>query len=233
MRSQKSFRYLIMTVVVVFFLAGTQLASAQMPGMPNMPKMYGEFKMPPVGSYVVYKTTFAASKTVKTTKMSIVGKEKTDKGEDAYWYEIEDTDPSTGETVITKMLISGNPQDIGTMYRMIFKQGKQPAMELSQDFIKLVNATPTPKTDAADQPKIKNLGTEKMKVGTQTLDCAHMRYTVNDKTTADVWSSAKIPLFGMVKTSTPDAAFELSSYGSDAVSAITEQPKVLEIPGQK
>jgi hypothetical protein len=233
MRSQKSFRYLIMTVVVVFFLAGTQLASAQMPGMPNMPKMYGEFKMPPVGSYVIYKATYAQNKMVKTTKMSIVGKEKSDKGEDVYWYEIQDIDPKSGDAIITKMLISGNPQDVGTMYRMIFKNGKQQAMELSPDFIKMVNASPTPQKDAADQPKVKNLGTEKLKVGTQTLDCAHMRYTVMDKTTADVWSNAKVPLLGMVKTTTPDVTFELSGYGTDAVSAITEEPKVLEIPGQK
>lgn len=70
-------------------------------------------------------------------------------------------------------------------------------------------------------------------VGKQSLDCAHMRYTTKDKNTADVWSNTKVPLFGMVKTSTPDATFELSSYGTDAVSAITEEPKVLEIPEQK
>jgi hypothetical protein len=233
MRSQKSFRYLIMTAVVVFFLVGTQLSSAQMPGMPNMPKMYGEFKMPPVGSYVIYKATYAQNKMVKTTKMSIVGKEKSDKDEDIYWYEIEDTDPATGDAVITKMLISGNPQDIGIVHRMIIKQGKQQALELPQAMIQMINASPAPKTDAADQPKIKNLGTEKFKVGDQTFDCAHMRYTVKDKTTSDVWSNTKIPLFGMVKTSTPEATFELSGYGTDAVSAITEEPKVLEIPEQK
>ncbi|MFH1335558.1 MAG: hypothetical protein ABII96_03490 [Candidatus Zixiibacteriota bacterium] len=233
MRSQKSFRYLIMTAVVVFFLAGTQLSSAQMPGIPNMPKMYGEFKMPPVGSYVIYKSTYAQNKMVKSTKLSIVGKEKSDKDEDIYWYEIGDIDPATGDAVITKMLISGNPQDIGTVYRMIIKQGKQQALELPQAMIQMINASPTPKTDSINQPRIKNLGTEKLKVGDQTFDCAHMRYTATDKTTADVWSTAKIPLFGMVKTSTPDATFELSSFGTDAVSAITEEPKVLEIPEQK
>ncbi len=233
MRSQKSFRYLIMAAVVVFFLVGTQPSSAQMPGMPNMPKMYGEFKMPPVGSYAIYKATYAQNKMVKSTKLSIVGKEKSDKDEDIYWYEIEDTDPTTGDAVITKMLISGNPQDIGTVYRMIIKQGKQQALELPQAMIQMINASPTPETEAADQPKIKNLGTEKLMVGKQSLECAHMRYTVKDKTTADVWSNDKVPLFGMVKTSTPDVTFELSSYGTDAVSAITEEPKVLEIPEQK
>jgi hypothetical protein len=222
-----------MTAVVVFFLAGTQLSSAQMPGIPSMPKMYGEFKMPPVGSYVIYKATYAQNKMVKTTKLSIVGKEKSDKGADIYWYEIEDIDPATGDAVITKMLISGNPQDIGIVYRMIIKQGKQQALELPPAMVQMINASPTPKTDSTNQPRIKNLGTEKLMVGRQSLDCAHMRYTTKDKATADVWSNIKVPLFGMVKTSTSDATFELSSYGTNAVTAITEEPKVLEIPEQK
>jgi hypothetical protein len=233
MLSQKSFGYLIMTALVVFFLAGTQMSLAQMPGIPSMPKMYGEFKMPPVGSYVVYKATYGDSKVAKSTKLSIVGKEKSDKGADVYWYEIADTDPTTGDAVITKMLISGNPQDIGTVYRMIIKQGKQQALELPAAMIQMINASPAPKTDSLNLPKIKNLGTEKIMVGKVSLDCAHLRYTNKDKTTADVWSNTKVPLFGMVKTTTPDATFELASYGSDAVSAITEEPKLLEIPEQK
>lgn len=233
MRSQKSLWCLALTVAAVLFLVGTQLSLAQMPGIPDMPKIYGEFKMPPVGSYVIYKWALKGNGLEKTTKFSVVGKEKSDKGTDIYWYEIEDTDNKTGQTVITKMLISGNPSDIGTVYRMIMKQGKEKARELDQGMIQLINASPTTKTEAANIPKIKNLGTEKLKVKDQVMDCAHMRYLVKEKTTADVWNNAKVPLFGMVKTVTPDATFELVSYGTNAVTGITEKPELLEIPGQK
>jgi hypothetical protein len=233
MRSQKSLWCLVLTVAAVLFLVGTQLSLAQMPGIPNMPKIYGEFKMPPVGSYVTYKTVLKGSTLEKTTKLSIVGKEKSDKGTDIYWYEIEDIDNKTGTGVITKMLISGNPSDIGTVYKMIIKQGKDQAWELPQGMIQLINASPTPKVEVADQPKIKNVGTEKVKIKDQAMDCAHMRYLVKDKTTADVWNNTKVPLFGMVKMVTPDASFELLNYGTNATTAITEQPKMLEIPEQK
>ncbi len=232
MRSQKSLWCLVLTVAVVSFLVGTQLSSAQMPGMPNMPKMYGEFKMPAVGSYVTYKASFKVNNVDKITKLSIVGKEKSDKETDVYWYEIQDIDPKTGEAVISKLLISGNPQEIGTMYRMIIKQGKEQAIEIPQSMISLINASPAPK-DTANQPKMKNMGMEKMKIKDQVMDCAHMRYFNKEKTMADVWSNAKVPLFGMVKTSTEDASFELVGYGTNAVSAITETPKMLELPEQK
>ncbi len=232
MRSQKSFWCLILTVAVVSLLAGTQLSQAQMPGMPNMPKMYGEFKMPAVGSYVTYKAVYSQNNLQKITKLSIVGKEKSDKGTDIYWYEIEDTDTKTGDVVISKLLISGNPQDLGNVYRMIIKQGKQQAIELPPGMIQMINSSPAQKNEA-DLPKMKNLGTEKVKIKDQVMDCAHMRYTTKEKTTSDVWSNAKVPLFGMVKTSTPEATFELTGYGTNAVTAITETPKLLELPEQK
>jgi hypothetical protein len=255
MRSQKYLFHLALMLAVAFFLGQTQMSQAQLPGMP---KLYGEFKMPQAGAYVTYKVLYTKNNTERITKLSIVGIEKSEggaqkinqegeskkvaqggkvqpisepKGEDLYWFEQEETDPKTGEVTIVKMLISGNPQDIKTIHRMIMKSGKEPAQELPEDLIQMINQAPTAKT--ADQPKIKNLGIEKVKIKDQTMDCTHMRYTSKDKSTADVWNSDKVPLFGMVKSTTADAIFELVGYGTDAVSAIKEQPKVMELPQQK
>jgi hypothetical protein len=229
MRSQKHLFHLALMVAVVFFLGQTQLSYAQLPGMP---KLYGEFKMPQVGAYVTYKVFYTKNNTERETKLSIVGKEKSPNGEDLYWFEQQETDPKTGDVTIVKMLISGSPQDIKTMHRMIMKSGKEPAQELPQDLIQMINQAPTAKKEA-DQPKIKNLGIEKVKIKNETVDCTHMRYTSKDKSTADVWNNAKVPLFGMVKSTTADATFEMVGYGTDAVSAIKEQPKVMEFPQQK
>ncbi|MGB8658304.1 MAG: hypothetical protein WCE90_11055 [Candidatus Zixiibacteriota bacterium] len=228
MRSQKYLLHLVLAAVVVS-LAGTQLSQAQMPGMP---KLYGEFKMPTVGAYVTYKVTYPQQKQERLTKMSIVGKEKSPKGQDLYWFEQEETDPKTGDVDIIKMLISGNPQEIGTISRMIVKSGKDEASELPQAMIKMINQAPTEKKDSA-KPKIKNLGLEKVKVKDQIMSCTHMSYANQDSTMADVWTNAKVPLFGMVKSVTPLMTMELVAQGANAVTAIKEQPKQLELPEAK
>ncbi|KPL00963.1 MAG: hypothetical protein AMJ91_02330 [candidate division Zixibacteria bacterium SM23_73_3] len=252
MRSSKYLLCFSLVVAVVFFLSSTQPSEAQIPGMP---KLYGEFKTPEVGAYVTYKVINIKNKVERITKLSIVGIEKSEggvakileegeikkvveggkvqpilkpKGEDLYWYEVEETDPKTGYVAIMKMLISGNPQDIGIIHRMIVKSAKEPASELPQAFVQMINQTPAQETEA-NKPKIKNLGTEKVKIKSETLECAHLQYISPDKTTAEVWTNAKVPLLGMVKSTTPEITMELLEYGTDAVSAIEEKPEVLEM----
>jgi hypothetical protein len=229
MRSQKYLLHLALVITFVFFFAQTQLSFAQLPGMP---KLYGEFKMPEVGAYVTYKVRYASNNTERITKLSVVGKEKSTQGEDLYWFEQQETDPKTGGVTIAKMLISGSPQDIKTMQRMIIKSGQDPASELPQAMIQMINKAPSEKKDALP-PKMKSLGLEKMKIKDQTMDCTHMRYTTKDKGTADVWTNVKVPLFGMVKSTTPEATLEVVEYGTNAVTAIKEKPQLLEIPEQK
>ena len=225
MRSNKYLLCLSLVLAVVFLLIQTQPCKAQIPGMP---KLYGEFKIPEVGAYVAYKVINMENKVERMTKLSIVGKEKSDKGEDLHWYEVEETDPKTGYVAIMKMLISGNPQEIGIIHRMIVKSAKETASELPQALVQMINQEPSQETEAK-KPKIKNLGTEKVKVKDKTLECVHLQYISPDKTTADVWTNTEIPLFGMVKTNTPEITMELLEYGTDAVSAIEEKPEVLEM----
>jgi len=197
-----------------------------------MPKLYEEFKMPEVGAYVTYKVIYTKNKAERIITLSFVGKEKSEKGEDLYWFEQKETDPKTGNMNIMKMLISGNPQKPGTIHRMIVKSGKDPASELPLALVQMINQIPSQKTEA-EKPKIKNLGTEKVKIKDETLKCVHFQYSSKDKTTEDVWTNAKVPLFSLVKSTTSEATWELLEYGTDAVSAIKEKPEVLEIPEQK
>ena len=254
MRSNKYLLCLSLVIAVVFFL--TQPSRAQIRGMP---KLYEEFKMPEVGAYVTYKVIYTKNKAERIITLSFVGKEKSKggvqkiyeegeakkvveggevqpiskpKGEDLYWFEQKETDPKTGNMNIMKMLISGNPQKPGTIHRMIVKSGKDPASELPQAIVQMINQIPSQKTEA-EKPKIKNLGTEKVKIKDETLKCVHFQYSSKDKTTEDVWTNAKVPLFSLVKSTTSEATWELLEYGTDAVSAIKEKPEVLEIPEQK
>jgi hypothetical protein len=230
-RAMRSSRYLLCLslAIAIVFAAQVQISSAQIPGMP---KLYGEFKMPEVGSYATYKVVQTENKIERITKLSIVGKEKSKEGEDLYWYEVAETDPKKGETVLVKMLISGNPQEIGTIQRMIMKSGKEDATELPPEILAMINA-PAPDTTKPPKPKMKNLGTEKVKVNDETLECAHMQYMTGDKTSAEVWTNVKIPLFGVVKSTSETTTMELTGYGTDAKSAITEEVEVLPMPEGK
>lgn len=255
MRYNKYLLCLSLMIAVVFFL--TQPSRAQIPGMT---KLYGEFKMPEKGAYAIYKVINTKTKTERIIKLAIVGIEKgeggvakivsegeimkivdtsgiarlyTPKAEDLYWYEVVETNPKTGNVVIAKMLISGNPQEIGTIHRMIVKSGKEKASELPQAVIQMINQAPITDTAKVAKPKMKNLGTEKVKVKDKTLKCNHLQYRAADKTVADVWTNAEIPLFGLVKSTSPDITMELLDYGTKAVSAIKEKPEVLEMPGLK
>jgi hypothetical protein len=226
MRSSKHLLCVSLALAAAFVLVQALPSSAQMPGIP---KLYGEFKMPTVGSYATYKVTYNDSKAEQTVRLAVVGKEKSAKGEDLYWYEREETSPKTGRVVIAKMLISGNPQEIGTIHRIIFKDHKERAQELPQAFVQLLNQ-PTDKQSEAKEPKPNSLGTEKVKIGENTLTCAHLRYGTKEMPTAEVWTNAEVPLFGLVRSQAKDVDMELLKYGNDAVSGITEEPEQLEMP---
>jgi hypothetical protein len=224
MRSSKYLMCLLLALAFIF-VAQAQPTNAQIPGMP---KLYGEFKMPEVGSYATYKVVQTENKVERITKLSIVGTEKSEEG-DLYWYEVSETNPKNGEVVIVKMLISGNPQEIGTIQRMVMKSGKEAATELPPEILAMINAAP-PDTAKPAKPKMKNLGTEKVKVQDKTLECAHMQYISGDEKPTEVWTNIEIPLFGMVKSTSATTTMELMEYGTDAKSAIKEKPEVLPMP---
>jgi hypothetical protein len=200
--------------------------------IPGLPKLYGEFKMPDVGAYATYKFTYKEKNIEQIVKLAIVGKEKSPEGEDLYWYERQETNPQNGQTVIAKMLISGNPQEIGTVHRMIFKDHKETAQELPQFFIQLMNK-PEDEKSKVKEPEMKTLGSEKIRVGEKTLECTHLRYDTKDKLIAEVWANQEVPLFGVVRSQSHDLNMELMEYGTNAVTGIKEEPEQLEMPQGK
>jgi len=215
-----------------FFLV--QIASAQMPGIPghgNMPKMFGEFKMPQVGGYAEYKVTYPSEKVETIVRMSIVGKEKTPEGKELYWYEYQTTEPKTGNIDIVKMLISGDPQKEGTINRMIFKHNMDKAMELPEEMIQMINAPMKKAEKVKREGEVKNLGKEKMQTPAGILECSHMRYVSENKEVSDAWQAKEVPFFGLAKSVTQGVSMEIQKFGKDAKSSITEEPEKLVIPG--
>ncbi len=223
----------LLCACLIFSVAVT--ASAQMPGIPgpgNMPKMFGEFKMPPVGTYAEYRMTYPSEKVETIVRMSIVGKEKTPEGKELHWYEYQTTDPKTGNTDIVKMLISGDPQKEGTISRMILKHNKDNAMELPEEMMRMINA-PMHKDEekVKKEAEVKNLGKEKLQTPAGIFECSHMQYVSENKEVSDVWQAKDVPFFGLAKSLTPGMNMEVQKFGKDAKSAITEEPEKLVIPG--
>ena len=222
----------LLWLCLFFFLV--QIASAQMPGIPgpgNMPRMFGEFKMPQVGSYAEYKMTYPSEKVETIVRMSIVGKEKTPDGKELYWYEYQTIDPKTGNIDIVKMLISGDPQKEGTINRMIFKHNKDKAMELPEEMMRMINAPMKKEEKIKKEGEVKNLGIEKMQTPAGILECFHMQYVSENKEASDIWQAKEVPFFGLAKSVTQGVSMEIQKFGKDAKSAITEEPEKLVIPG--
>jgi hypothetical protein len=232
MFSKKYLACFMFLAALLLVLSQTKLLVAQVPGILGMPKLYAEFKMPAVGTYVKYKLTDEKSKNETTLKLSIVGKEKSEGGKEFFWYEIEQTDPKAGSVNIFKMLISGNPQEKGAIKRMIYKSGKEPANELPQAFLNLMNQSPVD-TVKTVKPKSKKLGIEKITTKMGTLSCAHIQDVSEYSQVTDTWSNTQVPLFGIVKSTAGGKTLELLEYGTGAVTAIKEKPTLLEMPGQK
>lgn len=213
------------------------IAEAQMPGIPapgRMPKMLGEFKMPEVGTYAEYKLTYLSGKVEAIAKMSVVGKEKSSKDKELFWYEYQTIDPKTGNVDIVKMLVSGDPQKEGNIRRMIFKHNKDKAMELPAEMIQMINA-PMEKEKKATEEKseVKKLGMETLDTPSGKLECTHLQYLSEKKEISDIWQSSQIPFFGLAKSVTKEMSMEIQKFGKDAKSAITEEPEELKIPGME
>ncbi|MCJ7508587.1 MAG: DUF3108 domain-containing protein [candidate division Zixibacteria bacterium] len=228
-----SYKFLkpLLVAGILFVLAG--VCSAQMPGLlgTNMPEMYGKFNLAKVGSYVEYTLISKSTQDEEKLKFSIVGEETTPQGK-LYWYEMKINNRNTGETVIMKMLIAGDPKETGNIKRMIVKRNQEKAMEFPPSLLAMAETQAKSKESTAskEKEKVKELGKEKLKTSVGTFDCLHLRYREANEDEADAWTSEKLPIFGLVKFESKSKKMELSSYGKDAVSAITEKPEQLQLP---
>jgi hypothetical protein len=214
-----------------------QMASAQMPGIPTpgkTPKMFGEFKMPEVGSYAEYKLAYPGEKVEVIARFSIVGKEKSPEGKELFWYEYQTNDLKSKSIDIVKMLISGDPQKEGNIVRMILQHNQDKPMELSAEIMQMVNAPMKgEKEKVKDTGEVKNLGKETLKTAAGSFDCTHMQYVSEKKEVSDVWQTPQIPFFGLAKSVMQGTSMEIQKFGKDAKSGITEEPEKIGIPGME
>jgi hypothetical protein len=195
---------------ILFFV---HFAHAQF-GKGAMPKFYSDFK-PVVGGWSEYQMTSKSESPVKM-KMAIVGKEG-----DAYWYETVVEDKKAGKTV-TKMLVSGNPDDQNSVKRIIVKTGNESAMEMPIQMWKQGSKPQESKGKPIDK------GKETIKVPAGTFATQHFQYQESGSL-VDTWIYKDVSPYGLIKSQSKDFEMVLTEYGTGAKSLITETPRKFEM----
>jgi hypothetical protein len=204
---------IVLAVSIILVLSLVHLTYAQM-GKDKGPKFYADFK-PVIGGWSEYQMT-TKGETPTKMKIAIVGKEG-----DAYWYETIMETKREGR-VITKMLVSGAPDDSNNIKRMIFKKGNEPAMEMPVQMMQ---------GSKGQEPKGKMIdkGKETIKVPAGTFKSQHIQYQ-DGQTAVDTWVYKDIAPYGMVKSQSKDFEMVLLGYGTGAKTLITETPQKFEMP---
>ena len=206
-------RKIIFVISVLLVLSFVHLAYAQF-GKGAGPKFHSDFK-PVVGAWSEYQITGKGESPSKM-KIAIVGKEG-----DAYWYESIMETKQEGP-IISKMLVSGNPEDRKNVRRMIVKMGNRPAMEMP---IQMMQAS----KDLGQRGKIIDKGTESIKVPAGTFTAQHMQYQ-DGEIVVDTWVQKDVSPYGMVRSQSKEFEMILLGYGAGAKTLITETPQKFEMP---
>lgn len=204
----------VFVVSIGLFLILVHFAHAQF-GKTAGPRFYSEFK-PVVGGWSEYQMTTKGEPSSKM-KIAVVGKEG-----DAYWYETVMETKREGR-VITKMLVSGNPEDQKNIKRMIVKMGNEPAMEMPVGMMGRQAKT-------EEKPgKLIDKGTETIKVPAGTFKAKHIQYEAQEGL-VDTWIHKGVSPYVMVKSQSKDFEMALLGYGTGAKTLITETPQKFEMP---
>jgi hypothetical protein len=203
----------IFIVSIILALSFVSLAHPQLE-KGGGPKFYSDFK-PVVGGWSEYQMSETGGATSKM-KIAIVGKEG-----DAYWYETIIETKQEGRT-ISKMLVSGNPEDLKNIKRIIVKMGNEPAMEMP---LQMMQAS----EDQGQKGNTLDKGTESIKVPAGTFTARRIQYQFEDLV-EDTWIHKDVSPYGVVKSKSKDFEMILLGYGTGAKTQITEKPQKFEMP---
>jgi len=148
------------------------------------------------GEYDITRKSAGDTKSM-TMDIGVVGKENS-AGADAYWIQTV-MSGDKGQPMVGKMLMTFTP-DV-KIVRMIVQQPGQQAMEMPMNF------------GGQNQAKMEqnlndwhSVGTETITVPAGTFSCEHWK---NDGTGGEVWTSEKVPTYGMVKMISKDSTMVL------------------------
>lgn len=221
------------TVFLVPFLFAAVTVSAQPKGpmMPEVPRLFGQFA-PAEGVWAQYAVLDKATMKESKMRMAIVGVEG-----DSYWYEVWLQDKESRNVI--KLLVNGDPNNSENIQRMIMKSGDAQAIEMPRDFVVMgrqmaVHMFET-RAGVGEKPgpevKVEKIGERSVTVPAGTFTTVQSRIVgAGGKEMGTFDLSEKIPPFGVVTSETAQTKMDLLSFGSDAKTAITEEPIPMTMP---
>jgi hypothetical protein len=199
---------LVSLLIALFFVHPVQ---AQTTGAAS-PEAYSEFN-PVMGGWSEYQVQMKG-KPFSRMRISIVGQEF-----DAYWLETIMEQPDGN--VITKVLVSGNPQDPRNLRRTIVKKGAQRAMEIPANLLGL------PAQSSVEKGEMVDKGVETVKVPAGSFQAQHFQVK-GGQIPVEVWVSKDVTPYGLVKSKSYDMDMVLVKFGTGAKTLITETPEQLD-----
>ena len=210
--------------VAAFLLAVPAASAAEEAGTCSL---YPRPKAPDKpGDWVEYRVTGPMLVTPGTMRMAVTGIEGTG-DERAYWLEISMSDARTGGVV--KSLLVGDPLAPKKVKRVIMKTLSMPAMEIPQSMIGKVDLAKNPIAGTQQCSKVPgapidtSTPDEPFTVGGKTITVRVTKVSRDEKEYVFKHSD-KVPLTGLVWADFKTQVIELTGFGHDAKTAITEQP---------
>jgi hypothetical protein len=178
---------------------------------PRSPQMNGIWH-PVVGSGAAYEMT-GHDGSKNEMEIAVVGQEKVD-GQDGYWLEMTFSDPRGGSGAMKMLTVNGGPNP-GTK-RMIMQMNGQ-AFEMPVNNPRMSGQAKSSGTDITKTGAVR-VGTETITTPAGTFECEHYRST---DPLSDVWISAKISPWSLVKSQGKDSNMVLIRVITDAKTKIT------------
>jgi hypothetical protein len=180
-------------VLAALALAAITPALTAQRGMFQAPELQGLWN-PVAGAGGSYQTQ---TKSGEKSQIDIflLGKDSA-AGKDAYWMEIVMPNPkSPDSSIVFKSLYSFDGTSLETT-KVIIQLGGKPPMELPMQTSSMHKITPDVRGKGT------NVGAESVTTPAGTFACEHWR----SEDGADVWLSAQVPPYGLVKSSSKDGA---------------------------
>lgn len=218
---------------LICLVASVLLLSAPIPaagmfggGSDEGPDLWGDLEFKPVvGQWAEYQMTPKGEKTMKM-RFAVVGKE-----DDAHWLEYVMTGHE-GEQMISKMLVTGDPEDMSNIKRMIVKNGDEPAMEMPVQMMAMMEGKGMPEPEKAEtpEPKMTDAGVESVTVPAGTFKANHWQFG-SEGDTFDAWLKDGVGPYGLIKGSSKEFEMVLVGHGDKATTLITETPQAFPMQG--
>jgi hypothetical protein len=194
----------------VTLLAAWPAAPQMMRSMPNLRGVWN----PVVGAGAAYQIDGAQLKT--EMEIDVVGKEDVS-GKTGYWIEMGMNPNGGGQMYIKNLMVIDGKST--TVSRMIMQMNGQPPMEMPVQMINQGVANAAQSTDIRDSAE--HVGSEDVITPAGTFSCDHYR---SAKDGWDVWLSAKVTPWGLVKSSGNGQTITLSRVVSNATDRVTGTP---------